>query len=128
MLRRLSVHGAGLKEPKENYVWENLSAKTFEAGAAAGFEKRRITCAMREYAIAGALHLDHLAEMLDSPANQPTLDLTAFQLGEALGLSEEATREKLNRMLRQHRDEWKSFMASLGKHSFITAWTAGAPS
>ena len=79
MLRRLSVHAAGLKEKKETYVWEDLSAKTFKAGAASGFKESKITPAMREYAIAGALYLDHLAGILDSPANAPKLDLTAYQ-------------------------------------------------
>ena len=53
-LRRLSVHAAGLEEVPETYVWENLSARSFEAGAASAFS--RITTAHREYAIAGALH------------------------------------------------------------------------
>lgn len=128
MLRRLSVHAAGLMEPNENYVWENLSARTFEAGAASGFEKSRITPAMREYAIAGALHLDHLAGMLESPANAPTLELAAYQLSESLGLPENQTRQKLDRLLQQHSREWKNFMSSLGKNSFISEWAQGARS
>ncbi len=127
MLRRLSVHAAGLKEAKETYVWENLSAPTFEAGAAAAFGRKKITAAMREYAIAGTLHLDHLAGILDSPANAPKLDLAADQLADALGISEDQSRENLNRMLRQHSREWKNFMESLGKNSFIREW-AGAQS
>lgn len=128
MLRRLSVHAAGLKEPKETYVWEDLSAASFKAGAAAKFERDRITTAMREYAIAGALHLDHLAGMLDSPAKAPTLDLAADQLGESLGISEEQSRQRLNRLLQQHSREWKNFMSSLGKNSFIHDWALGARS
>src|SRR5260370_10918210 len=42
-------HAAGLKEAKETYVWEDLSAPTFKAGAAAAFKRKRITPAMREY-------------------------------------------------------------------------------
>jgi 7-cyano-7-deazaguanine synthase in queuosine biosynthesis len=128
MLRRLSVHAAGLKEKKETYVWEDLSAKTFKAGAASGFKQSKITSAMREYAIAGALHLDHLAGILDSPANAPKIDLTAYQLGESLGISEEQARKKLNRLLQQHGREWKDFMDSLGKNSFIHEWVPGARS
>jgi hypothetical protein len=128
MLRRLSVHAAGLKEPEETYVWEDLSAASFKAGAAAKFDRHRITPAMREYAIAGALHLDHLAGMLDSPAKAPTLDLAADQLGESLGISEEQSRKKLNRLLQQHSREWKDFMTSLGKNSFIHDWALGARS
>ena len=37
MLRRLSVHAAGLEEAKDRYVWEDLSASTFSTGAAAIF-------------------------------------------------------------------------------------------
>jgi hypothetical protein len=128
MLRRLSVHAAGLKEKKETYVWEDLSAKTFKAGAASGFKESKITPAMREYAIAGALHLDHLAGILDSPANAPKLDLTAYQLGESFGISEEQARRKLNRLLHQNSREWKDFMDSLGKNSFIHEWALGARS
>jgi hypothetical protein len=126
MLRRLSVHAAGLTEAKETYVWENLSTSTFEGGAAATFPRKRITPAMRQYAIAGALHLDHLAGILDSPANAPKLDLTAYQLGESFGISEEQARKKLNRLLQQHSREWKDFMTSLGKNSFIHDWAPGA--
>ena len=39
MLRRLSIHAAGLEEAKETYVWENLKAPTFEEGAAQGLKK-----------------------------------------------------------------------------------------
>src|SRR5262249_37405108 len=30
MLRRLSMHAAGIEEPKENYVWEDLTAPSFK--------------------------------------------------------------------------------------------------
>jgi 7-cyano-7-deazaguanine synthase in queuosine biosynthesis len=53
MLRRLSVHAAGLIEPRETYVWEDLSAPSFEAGVAPSFDRKKITRAMGEYAIAG---------------------------------------------------------------------------
>jgi len=51
-LRRLPVEAAerawaGLSEPKETYVWENLSAPSFEAGAAGAFGKKKLTTALR---------------------------------------------------------------------------------
>jgi hypothetical protein len=128
MLRRLSVHAAFLQENKDAYVWEDLSSPTFEGGAATTFERRNITPAMREYAIAGTLHLDHLAGMLRSPANAPTLDLGAYQLSESLGLIEDDTRKKLNRLLEQHSREWKTFLSDLGQNSFINDWASGARS
>jgi len=128
MLRRLSVHAAGLKEAKETYVWEDLSTATFMAGAAPAFARNKITPAMREYAIAGALHLDHLAGMRNSAAYAPTLDLAAYRLGEALDITEDRSRKKLDRLLQQHNLEWKNFMTSLGKTSFIHDWASGARS
>jgi hypothetical protein len=128
MLRRLSVHAAGLSEPCENYVWENLSATTFAAGAAAAFGPEKITPALREYAIAGALHLDHLAGLPDSAANAGILNRNAFHLSKSLGLAEVDTRTKLDRLLRQHNYEWKNFMLSLGQNSFVADWALSARS
>jgi len=122
LLRRMSVHGAGLSEPKETYVWENLSAVTFEAGAAASFAKKKMTKALREYAIAGTLHLNHLAQLRNSPANSGMLGLCAFQLSRSLGIAEADVRSKLDRLLAQHEKEWKDFMGSLGQGSFLGNW------
>jgi hypothetical protein len=128
MLRRLSVHAAGLAEPKERYVWEDLSAPTFPAGAAKTFDQKKITRAMREYAIAGTLHLDHLAALLDSPAGPRALSLSSFQLSEVLGLPELDVFAKFDRLLRQHRAEWKDFMHSLGQNSFVANWAVSGRS
>jgi hypothetical protein len=123
MLRRLSVHAAGLNEPPETYVWENLGAVAFPSGAAASFGKNKITSKLRDYAIAGALHLDHLAGLRSSPANARMLNLSAFRLSRSLDLPEVEVRVKLDRLLAQHESEWKNFMISLGKSSFIADWT-----
>lgn len=116
------MHGAGLAEAKETYVWENLSAPTFEGGAAHSFPKSKITKALREYAIAGALHLDHLADLADNVADTGMLGLSAFQLSRPLGLAEADVQAKLHRLLVQHKTEWKDFMDSLGKESFLGNW------
>ncbi len=122
MLRRMSIHAAGLSESKERYVWTDLTAQTFESGAPRSYrDKGKITRASREYAIAGALHLDHMAD-LAVPAHGNALDLAAFQLAGALGLKREDTRRKLDRLLQQHRSEWEAFMRSLGPKSFVADW------
>lgn len=126
MLRRMSVHAAGHQEPKETYVWENLSANTFQTGVAASYGKKKITNALREYAIAGTLHLDHLAGLLENPANTATLNLASFQLSGALDLAEAEVRRKLNRLLHQHSLEWLNFMSSLGQNSFLADWASSA--
>jgi len=121
MLRRLSVHSANLNERAETYIWENLSASSFNDGAAEGFTK--ITNAQRQYAIAGTLHLDHLANLKHSRLAEQPLKLASFQLARSLGESEAVVQPKLERMLSQHEKEWKSFMNSLGPQSFVVQWT-----
>lgn len=122
MLRRLSVHAAGLHEPRETYVWENLGAPKFEAGAAKRFDK--ITRAQREYAIAGTLHLDHLAELRNSPLHKEALKRQAHQLARSQGLTPEEAEAKLDRLLDQHHKEWRGFVRSLGSNSFVSNWVA----
>lgn len=119
-LRRLSVHAAGLEEVPETYVWENLSANSFETGAASAFS--RITSAHREYAIAGALHLDHLATFRSSPANHGTLDLAVSQLSRSRSIPEAEIRTSLNRLLDKHESEWMQYLEYLGPDSFVANW------
>ena len=126
MLRRLSVHAAGLKEAPEAYLWENLDAPSFGDGAANSVPDKKKKGRMRDYAIAGALHLDHLAGLRSSPAHADMLTLNAFRLSRALGISETEARANLDRLLGQHESEWKGFMQSLGKSSFVTQWSAAA--
>ena len=123
MLRRMSVHAAGLSEPAERYVWSDLSPVAFERGAARSYRaKGKITGASREYAIAGALHLDHLAALPDSAAHAAGLDLAAFQIAGALGIERAEAKSRLDRLLRQHSSEWEDFMRSLGPDSFVADW------
>jgi hypothetical protein len=126
MLRRMSVHAAGVSEVPQKYVWESLSASEFEAGAAPSFAKDKITSKLRDYAIAGTLHLDHLAGVPKAPANARSLRLSAYQLSQSLGLPEGQTRTKLDRLLAQHAGEWRNFLQSLGRDSFVTRWAAEA--
>lgn len=122
MLRRLSVHAAGLSEPKSTYVWEDLGASTFEGGAEKSFDK--ITSALHEYAVAGTLHLDHLAGLKESPLHAAAIKRQARQLALSRKISVEDAEEKLFRLLSQHQTEWRKFVHSLGKSSFIRSWVA----
>jgi 7-cyano-7-deazaguanine synthase in queuosine biosynthesis len=124
MLRRLSVHAAGLSERKETYLWENLKVSTFEKGAANGFE--HITDKLRDYAIAGTLHLDHLAALRSTRSGRASIDVAAFHLGRSRELQEADARAKLERVLTKHENEWRAFMNSLGNRSFVVDWAAHA--
>ena len=123
MLRRMSVHAAGLLESRQSYVWEDLTAARYEDGATALYKGNRGTNgAMHEYAIAGALHLDHLATLLQSHINHEGLTLRVSQLSRSLALSEREVLTKLRRLIRQHEVEWSNFVDSLGPKSFVTQW------
>ena len=124
LLRRVSVHAAGRWEDPAIYVWERLGATRFDDGAAEAFTNREPKGALHEYAIAGVLHLDHLADLRGSPASEVAIERQAFRLSRALGLDEQETKEKLEGMLRQHEDEWRGFVDSLGPHSFVAQWIA----
>ena len=128
MLRRMSVHFAGGSEPKDQYVWERLEVSALEDGVASGFARTRITTAMREHAIAGALHLDHLASLRCQPLGTTTLDLYSHQLGQTLSLDRTSVRTKLDRLLEQHAKEWAAFVSSLGSKSFVRTWAVEVPS
>ena len=125
LLRRMSVQAAGVTEDKEIYVWEDLSAPQFEDGVAEEFGKVKPRGAQYEYAIAGTLHLDHLAHLLHSSANQVPLDRQIFRLSESIAITDQETRQKLERLLTQHGKEWRHFVGSLGARTFIGQWTLG---
>lgn len=121
MLRRLSVHAAALEEPEDTYVWSDLRAGTFESGASQGLKK--IAKVQRDYAIAGTLHLDHLAALKRSANNAYGLKTSATLLGKALKISFSDAESNLDRMLTQHQKEWKAYMEYLGPASFVHQWT-----
>lgn len=128
MLRRMSVHGAGATEPVDQYVWERLDVETFEKGVANGYSRDRIGPAMREYAIAGTLHLDHLAALRKASGNPGPLAVPALHLSQALGIERDEARRKLERLIAQHAQEWTNFVSSLGPKSFIAHWAVEAKS
>jgi hypothetical protein len=120
MLRRLSVHAASLTESPQVYVWENLSAPTFVAGAAPKF--RHTSRGQFEYAIAGTLHLDHLASFRTSPINRSVYEMTVSQLSRSRDIAPSDVRVNLDRLLAKHAEEWKNFLGSLGESSFVAKW------
>ena len=61
MLRRMSVHAAGLSEEPGTYICTDLSARSLEEAIHPDFKRK--SPAFEQYAIAGALHLDHMADM-----------------------------------------------------------------
>lgn len=117
MLRRMSIHRAAIEEPVSEYIWENLGAAEMEDGAVTGFSG--MSSAFRDYALAGILHLDHLAALSGSDLHRRTVRRVARETAEALGMEMAEGERALMNLLERHRDEWLDFLVSLGSRSFI---------
>lgn len=125
MLRRMSIFTAGIDEPGETYIWENLSAERLEDGVAKGFIG--ITSKLRAYAVAGVLHMDHLAEFAESPLHARSLRRAARETAEALDGDPAAMEQQLREMLGRHAAEWWAFRQSLGPDSFVARLASARP-
>ncbi|UHH29260.1 7-cyano-7-deazaguanine synthase [Pseudomonas veronii] len=124
MLRRLSVHAAGLEEPPKNYVWESLDSPTWETGAAKEFTS--FTKALRQYAIAGVLHFEHLSSIRESSQYELIKRRRTSELARALAESPHAVAQNLDRLLQQHAKEWSAFTSDMRSESFVRKWIDGA--
>ncbi|ATW03240.1 MAG: 7-cyano-7-deazaguanine synthase [Parasphingorhabdus sp.] len=125
MLRRLSMHAAEVDEPASNYIWENLSAPDIASGAVPGFTL--MTKALREHAIAGVLHLDHLSALAGSPIHRRTIDRVARETANALSIDPVEGERRVHDLLSRHRDEWLAFQSSLGPNSFVSQLAQVSP-
>lgn len=125
MLRRVSMFTAGIEEPVGTYVWETLSAEEFAEGAANGFV--RLTPALRQYAIAGVLHMDHLADLVESPLHARLLRRSARDTAEALNSDPVHVEDQLRSMLDRHAEEWRAFRQALGPRSFVSQLASTRP-
>jgi Queuosine biosynthesis protein QueC len=120
MLRRLSVHAAGFEEAKETYLWEDLNASSLDM--AAPLDHKGTGTTQRQYAIAGTLHLDHLAHLRTSPLGSFVIQTNVARLVSALKMSTVEVQARLDNLLLQHNEEWKSFVNSLSPESFVRRW------
>lgn len=120
ILRRLSVHAAGLDEPPENYIWESLKTATWEAGAVRDFDHQ--TQALREYAIAGVLHFEHLSSIRKSMQYELIKRRATNELARSLAEQPQVVAQSLDRLLQQHAMEWSAFTDDLGPGSFVRKW------
>lgn len=120
VLRRMSVHAAGLRESEGTYICDDLAAGSFEEAVHKDF--RRMSPAFREYAIAGVLHLDHLADMA-LPRNRSAVERHAIVTAPTLEMVPEEVVALLVGVLERHATEWDLFIKSAGARSFIRQWT-----
>lgn len=120
MLRRMSIHAAGLEDKDDLYVCSNLRASSLEGAVQDGF--RRMGPAFREYAIAGTQHLDHMADLV-LPVNRPVLRRHAVLTAPALGLQAAEVENRVVTMFERHAAEWDGFLKIAGARSFLRQWT-----
>jgi 7-cyano-7-deazaguanine synthase in queuosine biosynthesis len=123
MLRRMSVHAAGLLEDPNTYVAVDLKAERLTEALDPGFSGYNE--AFQEYAIAGALHLDHLADMAAADA-LPAVRQHAARIAGVGGLEISAIENSLVSLLQRHAKEWSSFLESQGPRSYLRHWTRSA--
>ena len=122
LLRRMSMHAAGIEEPQHTYVIADLTVSSFR-DALPGTKKVRLSRSMAEYGSVGARHLQQLSDMADLP--DADLKVHAFELARATGEPLDDVLQKLRSMLLTHAKEWRAFMVAQGEQSFLRSWTKG---
>ena len=118
MLRRVSVHAAGLEEDAETYVCTDMSASTLETAVDPDF--KHPNGAYREYAIAGARHMADLAAMADGDV-RPIVRRHVKSLGRVITGIEDIE-GRMVRLLERHADEWQDYLSALKPSSFVNRW------
>ncbi|BAV52905.1 Uncharacterized protein MLTONO_p0435 (plasmid) [Mesorhizobium loti] len=122
LLRRLSLHAAGVNEASGTYVVSNLAA-SHASNALSVIPQKADRDIMVEYGSVGARHLQHLAEMADLPDD--ALRVHASQIAAATEATYEETLTKLRTMLVTHAAEWRVFLSAQGDQGFLKSWMDG---
>ncbi|PZQ80758.1 MAG: hypothetical protein DI549_16160 [Ancylobacter novellus] len=122
LLRRLSLHAAGVNETPGTYVVSDLAASG-SGDALSAIPQKADRDIMVEYGSVGARHLQHLAELSGLPDD--ALRVHASQIAAATGEIYEETLNKLRTMLVTHAEEWRAFLSAQGGKSFLKSWMDG---
>jgi hypothetical protein len=122
LLRRMSIHAAGLTDDPDKYVCRDLSAPSPKEGIDPAF--LNWSKVFDEYALAGVLHLQHLAE-LSAPGVSSKVTRHAALMSGAIGLSADEREQRLASLVTRHAWEWDSFINSTAEGSFIRGWSGG---
>jgi len=120
MLRRLSVHAAGLREDSDVYICRDINAASVREGVDSQF--KQFNAAFEQYALGGVLHLDDLAAMAGLEG-RAAIRRHAVLLAPVMDSSVDDIDMKLSELLRRHAIEWNSFVNDLSPQSFVRKWT-----
>ncbi|KIH77535.1 Queuosine biosynthesis protein QueC [Geoalkalibacter ferrihydriticus] len=122
LLRRMSMHAAGVVEPDDTYAFANLMTTDFKDALPQNFHGKP-TKSIIEYGSVGSRHLQQLSELAAQPDNILLRD--AFEISRATGMSQQETMTKLKTLLSKHSQEWFDFINAQGEKSFLHIWTKG---
>lgn len=122
LLRRLSLHAAGIEEARDTYIVADLNASD-ASDALSVISRESDRNIMIEYGSVGVRHLQQLAEMARMPDSD--LRVHAAQIAGATEKTYEETLTNLRKMLIAHAEEWRAFLFEQGEHSYIKTWMDG---
>ena len=119
--RRVALFNAGLNhnKGKEIYVWDDLACESFEQAHGEQVLRDGVTSNDRSLARWGIFSHAHLAELYHCSADDAGYRLVKFDLCESEGLAMDEVECKLNKFLKQHHDEWMTFLRSLPENSWV---------
>lgn len=120
-LRRMSAFNAGLASihSEHRYLWNNLNADKL-ADAVEGVPIHHGTTKNdQDIALGGVLSHTQLAQFADELDGGAAFLQAVYELSRSLRLDETSTSDKLKRLLVQHRQEWRTFLAALPTHSWV---------
>lgn len=123
LLRRMSMHAAGIEEPLVTYVIHNLSTSEPFVAMSELSERNNDRFNMVDYGCVATRHFQHFADMAQLTDDQ--LFIYALEISEATKSSVEDTLPNLKALLLSHAEEWEAFIAAQGQQSFLRKWKEG---
>lgn len=121
LLRRMSMHSAGISEHHSTYTFEDLTLDSYMAAIPINSQVRPKE--MIEYGSVGIRHLQQLADL--AVQSDSTLRRHVVEIALASGASEQKTLNNMRKLLMQHAEEWRNFINHQGTKSFLHNWLIG---
>lgn len=122
LLRRMSIHSAGLDDTLDSYMWKHLSASILDDASIDS--ARETTKGDRGHAICGALAMAQLGDLAD-PTHSTYVDGKVQELAQIHGESIDLTRKQLVGLIGQHALEWNEFVERQGRSSYLAPFSGG---
>lgn len=115
LLRRQSLHAAGLASDADIYLWKNLNAVVLSRAVS----RRRTSDNDERQALCAVLEIQQFAEMNSKAENLRT---AAEDLAPFVNEQSELVELSLRRLISMHASEWSQFRSTLASQSFINQW------